>query len=58
MDQMTQVQENIRLAQRNILEDDIRGLEHYLAFGYFQHPETKASMKRLVAHLQEELAAL
>lgn len=55
---MTQVQENIRLAQRNILEDDIRGLEHYLAFGYFQHPETKASMKRLVAHLQEELAAL
>ena len=58
MDQMTQVQENIRLAQRNVLEDDIRALEHYLAFGYFQHPKTKDAMRNLVVSLKEELATL
>ena len=58
MDQMTQVQENIRLAKRNVLEDDIRGLEHWLAFGYFQHPKTKNAMRNLVESLKEELASL
>jgi len=40
------------------LEDDIRALEHYLAFGYFQHPKTKDAMRNLVVSLKEELATL
>lgn len=58
MDQMTQVQESIRLAKVHVLEDDIRALEHYLAFGYFQHPRTKDAMRNLLVSLKEELTKL
>jgi hypothetical protein len=55
---MTQVQESIRLAKVHVLEDDIRALEHYLAFGYFQHPRTKDAMRNLLVSLKEELTKL
>lgn len=50
------VEDYQRLAMKNVLEDDIRGLEHYLSFGYFQHHRTKEAMRNLLTSLKEELS--
>jgi hypothetical protein len=57
-DQQALVAQYQHIAARMRLEDDIRSLKHYLAFGYFCHPITQRQMKYALEALELELSKL
>lgn len=59
--QQEQAEEYVRLAkeaQRIRLEDDIRALEHWIAYGYVQHKVTRTRMGAMLEALKGELKVL
>lgn len=58
LEQMEMYAQAFQEAQRIKLEDDIRALEHYKAYGYFSHRATIARVTSLIEALKGELKTL
>lgn len=61
MTQQEQAERYVRLAkeaERCRLEDDIRALEHWKAFGYIQHHVAREKLGWMIDSLKAELKAI
>lgn len=61
MTQQEQAERYVRLAkeaERCRLEDDVRALEHWKAFGYIQHHVAREKLGHLIEALKGELKVL